>query len=91
MTIQTVRKNLIKEHNKSLKPSSKFYKEDKEKFVKHINSITDKETLTRMLNNIICLNGNNKAFNKEVVRITNQLERGGMFDIRKMKPQNALD
>ena len=91
MNISDIRSKLLKEYKKTLDPSSKFYNEDLNTFKSRINRETSKDKLERQLGNLICLSGKNIAFNKKVRQISKELERGGMYDVKSMKPENALD
>jgi len=91
MSIDQVRKELIAEYKQSLKPSSKFFNEDLQNFTNQVMSSRDLGQLKRQLANLRCLAGKNPSFNKEVEKMTNELDRGGMYDVRSMKNANALD
>lgn len=70
--------------------NSKWFAQDLADFKTYIKTRTATD-LQQSVTNMKCLAGENTKFNKEVQRIENQLEKGGMYDIRNMQPRNAID
>lgn len=83
MSLANLKLQLVKEFKKSLNPSSKFFNEDINSFKQRLKQENNKDKLNVRLNNLVCLNGGNSSFNKEVKNIINELEAGGMFEINK--------
>lgn len=79
---------VCKEYSKSLRPDSKFYKEDMDHFRTEVSKKTTKE-IEEHLNRLTFFHS--KTMDKIVDREMRKLDRGGMFDVRKMKPGNQLD
>lgn len=69
----------------------KFYDEDCKNFRENVYNITCIERLETMLTNLRNLREDNSPLSKEVAKYEKQLQRGGMYDITKMKAVNALD
>lgn len=81
---------LIKLFKGSLKSGSMFYAEDLADFRAGVS----KETIPQLeqhLVNMQCLAGQNKNFNRKIDLYEKKLSDAGMYDMKKMKPENALD
>jgi len=82
-------KEAIRLYTKANK-SQKWFSEEINGFKAHIKAKPIQD-LRQSVVNMKCLAGENINFNKEVDRLESELEKAGMYDIRNMKPQNALD
>ncbi len=87
MKASELKLKLIKEYKKSLDKNSKWFNSDLENYKEGLKGKSSKD-LQRMLDNIICLNGGNKEFNKKIVREINKLEKAGMFDVSSLSPRS---
>ena len=88
--MKSLKSQLVAEYKKSLNPNSKWYAEDVRNFTESLEGQTT-EKLEQRLSNIICLNGGSASFNRKINKIEKELERGGMYEMGSMRPENALD
>jgi hypothetical protein len=91
MTLAELKKELANEFRLSLNPNSKFFNADIKSFNDRLKDEKDEDKLITQLGNLRCLNGKSRLFNKMIKELTKELDKGGMFDIGKIKPINALD
>lgn len=75
-------------NNPPTKRNSRWYESDKVEFFAYIHSVSD-EKLDRIYGNWIAMES--PEFKKECDREINRLDKAGMYDIGKMKPENCLD
>ena len=89
-TLSQIKTKLVAEYKKSLNPSSKWYNEDLNTFKERLKG-KKKSELERQLNNMLCINGSNVAFNNAIKKEMKKMEKAGMYNIKNMKATNALD
>ena len=90
-SVEELKHKIIEQYKKSLNPKSKFYNEDLQSFELVLKKEKNKSKLKQQYHNMVCLNGGNKGFTKNVKNIQKELERGGMYNIDNMGVKNALD
>ena len=87
MKASELKLKLIREYKKSLDKNSKWFNSDLENYKEGLKGKSSLQ-LKRMLDNIICLNGGNNEFNKEIEKEINKLDKAGMFNTSNMNPRN---
>jgi hypothetical protein len=81
---------LVANYKKTLNTSSKWFAQDLADFKANVSRLSVKE-LEVKLGRLTSLNDENSSFNKKVKKEVSLLNRGGMFDMSKMKAANCLD
>ena len=81
---------LVENFKTMLNPQSKFYKEDLANFKEKVSTLSVNE-LKERVGRMNAMNDENSEFNRAVRRETKRMEAAGMFDVGKMKQDNAID
>lgn len=90
MNINTLRKEIIGLHTKTLNPKSKWYAQDLADFRAVLSTKTEAE-MRQQLANMRGIAGLDKGLNKILEAEEKRMAKAGMYDLGNMKPENALD
>lgn len=81
-------RDMMRNWERSNNPDSRFYNDDRTSYFRYISAL-DMKTLREKHSNSIALHS--ERFERMIERETNKMDRAGMFNVRNMKPENALD
>ena len=74
----------------TLNPNSKFYNEDLQNFKRGISAKSEEE-IKLHIDRLIQFSNPKSQFNLSADKEVRKMDKGGMYDVNRLKPINALD
>ena len=88
MTQREMISEMMRNWERSNNPDSRFYEQDRSSYFRYISQM-DKKTLKEKHSNSCALAS--KSFDHMVKREVRKMDAAGMFNVRNMTAENALD